>query len=231
MRNEIEAVAFDIDGTLYPNRSLYARLVPFAARHHALFAAFGAARREIREWQAAHPGEAHADFYAWQASIVASHIGADAESTRLELERLVYDGWRSVFARVRTYPHVADAFRSLKSAGLRLGLLSDFRPDQKGDVWGLAGLCDAVIGSELVGALKPSPIPFEALADALKAHPSRVLYVGNSLSHDVEGAHRAGMRAALVAGPLARARAPRRGPCAPEFSFSDYRQLVRIVLK
>ncbi|HNY22331.1 MAG TPA: HAD family hydrolase, partial [Treponemataceae bacterium] len=89
--------------------------------------------------------------------------------------------------------------------------------------------CDAVIGSEETGALKPSPVPFLALANALGIPPSRILYVGNSPSSDVAGAKAVGMKTACIVGPVS-ALFGRTVPGA-DISFSSYRQLTQIVLK
>ena len=48
----------------------------------------------------------------------------------------------------------------MKSAGLKIGILSDFPPSQKSDIWGIKELCDVCIGSEESGALKPSVYSF-----------------------------------------------------------------------
>jgi len=229
MRPELDAVAFDIDGTLYPDASLFLRLAPFSLGHYRLMTSFGTVRREIRLWQQAHPGERHGDFFAWQASLLAPRIGETPERAGELLKTLIYEGWRPVFARVKPFPAVHEAFDAFRSAGLKLGILSDFLPSQKGDIWGLAPKCDAVLGSEETGALKPSPIPFLALAEALGVEPGRVLYVGNSLASDVRGASAAGMKTACVTGRLA-ALLGYRVPGA-DISFHSYRQLVRSVLK
>ncbi len=237
MRADLDAVAFDIDGTLYPDLSLHARILPFIAGNLKLMLAFGAARSEIRRWQEEHPGEGHEDFFAWQAELFAKRALISPEAARKKLDTLIYSGWRPVFGRVRPYPGVGECFDALKGSGLKLGILSDFLPSQKGDVWGLAPKCDAVLGSEETGALKPSPIPFRALAQALGTEPERVLYVGNSLRSDVRGASLAGMKTAcivpfpidflrnrlgLALGAVAR---------EADISFSSYRQLTGIVLK
>lgn len=49
-----------------------------------------------------------------------------------------------------------------------------------------------------LGAMKPSPVPFIALAQRLNTHPSRVLYVGDSFVDDVEGAKGVGMHSAFL---------------------------------
>lgn len=228
MRSEIDAIAFDIDGTLYPNWSFYRRLGPFLARHAGFLSSFGRTREDIRLWQEAHPGEAHPDYFAWQAELLAARIGLGAAETRLLLEQRIYVGWKSLFARVRPFPHLPETFAALKADGLKIGILSDFLPSQKGDLWGLAPLCDAILGSEETGALKPSPVPFLALAEALGVPPDRILYVGNSVRSDVRGASAVGMKTACIMHPLTLLLA--RTASGADISFSGYRQLTRNVL-
>jgi putative hydrolase of the HAD superfamily len=79
-----------------------------------------------------------------------------------------------------------------------------------------------ILGSEKIGALKPSPVVFEALRDALGVEAGEILYVGNSLRSDIVGAHNAGMKTAW----LSKKSAPE-----ADFSFTNYRQLKNYVLK
>ncbi|HHU35792.1 MAG TPA: HAD family hydrolase, partial [Treponema sp.] len=94
MREQIDAVAFDIDGTLYPNAALYWRTIPFFLRNHSLVLAFGRVRKEIRLWQEAHPGEIHTDFFGWQASLMAEQLGGTPDSMKIKLHELIYEGWK-----------------------------------------------------------------------------------------------------------------------------------------
>ncbi|TAH46935.1 MAG: HAD family hydrolase [Treponema sp.] len=229
MISGIDAVAFDIDGTLYPNAGFYPRLLPFLCKNAGFLARFGVVRREIREWQNSHPGEAHVDFFGWQASLYAAHAGCSVEDARSLIHSKIYEGWKPVFARVRPYAYARDAVLAFREAGLRVGLLSDFLPSQKGDVWGIGPLCDVVLGSEETGALKPSPVPFRVLSDALGVPCSRVLYVGNSIASDVNGASGVGMKTACIQSPVA-SFLGMRVPGA-DISFHSYRQLISIVLK
>jgi putative hydrolase of the HAD superfamily len=65
-------------------------------------------------------------------------------------------------------------------------------------------LFSPVITSVDIGAVKPDARPFlaalEGLGESFLAHPETVLYVGDRLKTDVIGAHRVGMKAALVWG-------------------------------
>jgi len=223
MASKFSAVAFDLDGTLYPNRSFYVRLAPFVVRHWRLLRAFGRARDVIRGEQEANPALARADFYDYQAGLTAGMLGAPAEDVKREIEALMYRGWEPIFRKVRLFPHARELLGELRAAGLKLGLLSDFPPEAKLENLGLAGLWDAVLCSERTGALKPSARPFRAMADALGCSPGQILYVGNSRRYDVAGAQRAGMQAALIA---------RRAGGIPQadFTFRDYRKLRDFVL-
>lgn len=226
MPPRFDAVAFDLDGTLYPNREFFVRLAPFAARNARLLRAFGRARGIIRGEQELSPDVARHDFYDYQARLVADILGRPADETRARIETLMYRGWEPIFSRVRLFPRARALLDDIRGAGMRLGLLSDFPPVTKLANLGLAGIWDAVLCSEEVGALKPSALPFGALARELGVPAGRVLYVGNSRRYDVEGAARAGMGTALVE----RGFLPSDGPSA-DFAFRDYRQLRAFLLE
>ena len=195
-RAEIDAVAFDIDGTLYPNAALYARAAGHFLRNARFFAAFGKARKALHAENAASPPLE--PFRERQARLLAALLGCSMEAAAQRADEVIYSGLEPFFQKIKPHPHIKETFSALKKAGFKLGILSDFPPEQKGTVWGLAPFCDAVISSESAGALKPSPVPFGALAEALGAPHERILYVGNSLKSDAEGARAAGMKSALI---------------------------------
>ncbi|MDR1252431.1 MAG: HAD family hydrolase [Treponema sp.] len=233
MRSGIEAVAFDLDGTLYPNYRLYIRLAPFILSDWPLLLAFGKARTIIRAEQAPAQGRPPSilpsDFYAYQAALIARMLKVPPELIREKTERLIYRGWESHFTKIRLFPHVAETLAAFRQAGLKLGMLSDFPPETKLTCLGIGDYWDTALCSERFGALKPDRRPFEALAAALNLPPERILYVGNSRRYDVTGAKRAGMRAALVTGLLSGA-GKGEYTNVPDFMFHDYRQLRTYVV-
>ena len=83
----------------------------------------------------------------------------------------------------------------------RLGLVTNGAPGmqrQKLDGLSFGDAFETVVYAGYEVPAKPAPEPFErALAD-LDAHPERAVHVGNSPSADVDGAHAAGLRAALL---------------------------------
>jgi putative hydrolase of the HAD superfamily len=225
----ISAIAFDLDGTLYPNYRLNIRLLPFLCKHGPLLAALAKARRVIRREQEQSPSAVVPDFYEHQARIAAGLLHTPPEQVKEKIERLIYRGWEPHFFKIKLFPHVREMLAEIRAAGLKMGLLSDFPPEIKLKNLGLSACWDAVLCSERVGAIKPALRPFQELALALRCLPGQVLYVGNSRRYDVEGARRAGMKTALLSGCFSRNRLLS-GATKADFTFQSYRQLRDFVL-
>jgi putative hydrolase of the HAD superfamily len=227
----IKAVAFDLDGTLYPNYTFYLRLFPKLLLHPLLFRAFSMARSRLH-LPVKNGSEGDSSFYDRQAEIVASILGKSAGETKDRLELLVYRNWEKNFSGIKTFPRLKETLLALRGAGLRLGVLSDFPPVKKLSLLGLDGIFDAALASEETGALKPSVVPFNSLAGALGAANNEILYVGNSVHYDVEGAKSAGMKAALIMrSTFSTGFVPKNSEGKADFVFRDYRQLQDYILQ
>jgi len=226
------AVAFDLDGTLYPNYRLNFRLIPFIIREQRLLRALRRARIQLRKSGGEKTGD---NFYEAQAKIMGEILGESAENVMEKMEKLVYRGWEDNFKKIRLFPHVTETLDALRKNGITLGLLSDFPPETKLENLGISGYWNTVLCSEREGFLKPDSAAFLEIAKRMGAPPEKILYVGNSVSYDVAGAHKAGMKAALIrALPFlpGREKRPSAAPDArkADFIFSDYRQLRDYVL-
>jgi putative hydrolase of the HAD superfamily len=225
MREQLDGVAFDLDGTLYPDYRLYIRLIPFLLKEGKLLWAMGRARDILRKEDRPSEGS----FYELQARLMAEFLREEPLAVRERTERLIYRGWEPLFKGIRLYPRVRETLGAFRKEGLKLGLLSDFPPEKKLEYLGLTGFWDTVQCSETSGRLKPDPRSFGELARGMALPPERILYVGNSLSYDIAGARKAGMRTALI-----RPKLKKKPPSSPEnadFVFSDYRQLCIYVLQ
>lgn len=223
MIDGISAVAFDIDGTLYSSPLFYLRIIPHFIRHFFFYIKYNKVRKIL------HRTAPLADFYEYQARLLAEFLRCSSAQAKEKIQRIVYDGMIPYFKKTKPFKNVEETFRRFKSAGLKIGLLSDFPPSQKGDLWGLLPLCDAVIGSEDSGALKPSIYPFGILSQSLGVKSGEILYVGNSVKYDVRGASNAGMKSAYLL-PFWR-RLFHLPLKSADLCFSNYRQLADIVLK
>jgi putative hydrolase of the HAD superfamily len=229
------AIAFDLDGTLYPNYRLNIRILPFLLRHWPLVAAFGRARGRIRREQeealrqkaAGNRAPEPASFYEHQAELVAAMLRRSPSEIKAAIEDKIYRAWAEYFRKIRLFPHVKECLEAFRSRGLPLALLSDFPPDIKLRNLGIMDFFSLTLCSEELGALKPDPLPFMELARRLNLPPEKILYVGNSLPYDAGGALRTGMEAALVGSAPWKKPSHTRGSL---FCFKSYRQLQSYVL-
>jgi putative hydrolase of the HAD superfamily len=223
MRKDIDAVAFDLDGTLYPNIQFYSRLIPFVLKEHRLLIALGKARDILR---ATAPS---GDFYDLQAELMAEILKVDdVSSVKEKTERLIYRGWEPIFKKVKLYSHVHEILQACKDSGLKLGLLSDFPLENKINNLKLNGYWDVVLSSEEVHHLKPDPAPFLRLSELFSVPPERILYVGNSVSYDIIGAKGVGMKTAYVKSTYKRLFSRKDG--GADFVFTNYKQLFSYIL-
>jgi putative hydrolase of the HAD superfamily len=98
------------------------------------------------------------------------------------------------------YDDVTPALRELAARGLKIGLISNSHRCLVSfqQHFALHGLIAAAISSSEHGYLKPHPSIFESALRLAGASPTESIMVGDSFSHDIEGARRVGMRAVLV---------------------------------
>jgi len=222
MMKDIKAVAFDIDGTLYPDYALNILVIPHFLLHARFFICYDIVRHKLRK---------HAqlqDLLIFQAQLLAEQLHITPQKAFKLIDRIIYKGLRPYFKIIRPFKHVHETFDAFSKAGLKIGILSDFPPEQKGTIWGLVDKCDVVMGSEKIGALKPSTYVFQVFAKKMGFKPQEILYVGNSIRSDIKGAKAAGMKTAFVM-TLWR-RILHKPLKIADISFSSYRQLQKIVL-
>lgn len=189
---KILAVGFDIDGTLYRQWKLHFLMFMHFLRYCQFFLRYGLARARL------HKMPFLADFRGEQAKLMARLIGfgCTPERAAARLERIAYSGLSKFFDKMTPCDAVEETFRLLCEAGVKIALLSDFPPEQKGGLWGLKKYAAVTLGTENIGALKPSPVPFRVMAKMLEVDAKNILFVGNSAKYDIRGAKAAGMKTA-----------------------------------
>ena len=220
---DFEVIAFDIDGTLYPSWRLNLIIIPYVISHLSFFRHY----RKVR--QILHRTAPLPDFFEYQARLLSEEMKITVDDAKNLIEKYVYQGLKPFFEKIPSFKYVQEAFKNLKNAGYRLALLSDFPPEQKGNIWNLRDYCEVAFGTESLGALKPSKYSFGVLAMKLKVKPEKILYVGNSLRYDVKGAKNAGMKTAIIL-PFFR-RLFRLKFKEADINFGSYRELEKIILE
>ncbi|MBI2828713.1 MAG: HAD family hydrolase [Acidobacteria bacterium] len=98
------------------------------------------------------------------------------------------------------YDDVTPALRELAARGVQVGLISNSHRCLASfqQHFELHGLIAVALSSSEHGYLKPHPSIFESALKLLGVAAAEAVMVGDSLSHDIEGARRVGMRGILV---------------------------------
>lgn len=107
------------------------------------------------------------------------------------------DNYR-MYTRARA--SVVGTLAKLRSAGLKIGLISDcgFEIPTIWDEFPFAPLLDTTVFSCCAGAMKPDPSLYTLACERLSVDPSRCLYVGDGGSRELTGALAVGMQPVLI---------------------------------
>jgi putative hydrolase of the HAD superfamily len=113
--------------------------------------------------------------------------------------REIYDEWAACH-HFSMYDDVPDVLRAIHSAGIKIGLISNSHRCLASfeTHFELEGLFDVAVSSVEHGYMKPHRSIFEAALRGVQVDPADAVMVGDSITHDVEGARRLGMRGVLV---------------------------------
>jgi HAD superfamily hydrolase (TIGR01509 family) len=181
----LEAVIFDWNHTLV-DFDWDDELV--AAGHRA---ALGRDDTEFTErWRALVLGDAHG--HRPYVELLAE-LGVDDPDAFIDAE---HEAWAPAHAVLASAQALLE---SLRSRGLRTGVVANSWPDPArvlradAEAFGLAPLLDAFVTSDEVGVRKPAPEIFVAACERLGVEPEAVMFVGDSLAGDVQGAANVGM--------------------------------------
>jgi len=208
--SRVEAVLFDFDGTLATYRSHLGEYIAAAAEFGVTVTAEALAATLDDSWR------------QWQTPEGVDHStssGSEAQynaevRSRLHIARLAAAGatgdLEGIAARIcelecapeafEVYADTPPALERLQAAGVRVGIVSNhvWRLPEVVEALGLGSAVDFVITSARVGYRKPHPAIYRIALEAAGCAAEAALFVGDSISHDVEGPRAAGMRAVLI---------------------------------
>jgi HAD superfamily hydrolase (TIGR01509 family) len=202
------AILFDAGFTLTfqdgARIAAYAAKAGLTADPSALERAEQALRSELRERQNV-PLRTHSDGgNSWLlglfrrllalAEIQGSADLLDRAAATILREHLAVNAWSRVGEGVR------EALQRLRASGLRLAVVSNSEGTVEAMLveQGLRDHFDTVVDSAVVGVAKPDPRIFQLALDRLDVAASDAIMAGDSPTADVDGAHAAGLRAALL---------------------------------
>jgi putative hydrolase of the HAD superfamily len=199
----IKAVFFDVDFTLiYPGPTFqgegYQRFCArygIAADADRFDAAVTAAGRLLDEADDERYDE---EIYVAYTRHIIAGMGGTGEAVDA-CAREIYREWAAC-QHFELYEEVPSVLRGLSGSGVKIGLVSNSHRCLTSfqSHFDLQGLIAATVSSSEHGLMKPHPSIFNAALALAGVDAAESLMVGDSVRHDIEGALRAGMAAALV---------------------------------
>lgn len=193
----VDAVLFDLDDTLCAYRRSSAELLAISFERIGVDPLF-----TVEEYHASydeHLGVAE-DVAAFRERcfVDAAEANGRAPGRAREVARAYADERdQSAVDLVAGAREVVDAL----AGDHHLGLVTNGPPEMQREKLAATGLADAFDVTVFAGfdcAAKPDPEPFHTALDGLGVDGARAVHVGNSLTTDVPGAKRAGVRAAWL---------------------------------
>lgn len=187
----IEAVLFDLDGTLWDRDAAFRALVE--SQHHTLPELAAIPLEHFVERMIALDAYGFVDKRIAYAQLV-SECGLNPT-----VSAILFDDFTT---RYRSYfdpfPEVIATLHWLRERGLRLGIITNGSAEMqqlKIERLGLASLMDTVLISEREGLRKPDAAIFERALNLLAVDAASVWFVGDHPDADVRGASEAGLTA------------------------------------
>ena len=161
---KVKAVSFDLDGTLYasgPFRRVY-------IRQNLVFLRTITTARKVREGLRGLAFESGEAFFDEQHRLMAQRLNRPVEVVAVQVERLFGVRVCKALEKTGPRPDAREALERLLAAGVSIACFSDFDVPDKLAALGLDDLpWGAQVASQSLGALKPHPRGFLAVAEAL----------------------------------------------------------------
>lgn len=201
----IKTVIFDMDGTMYDfnhcNRVAMDAVKKYCLLHlHIDSAAFHTAQKQANETMAKQMGT---DCAAFHNRLI--RFQCMLESWKLPLfpyaKGMYHMYWDTLLDEMKPYEGFVEWVQMLKNTGYSIGVgtnMTAYIQYQKLERLGVASMIDWIVTSEEAGAEKPNPRFFSLCSAKSGGRPEEVLFVGDSLEHDMEGAKAAGMKTLWV---------------------------------
>jgi putative hydrolase of the HAD superfamily len=192
MRSDIEAVVFDLDGTLLDRRRSFERFVrdQWERFAHCLQTA-------DQEHYVQTLIELDRDGYAPRKSLFTGVIARF--SIPSGMAETLLDDYRAGFPSACVlFADAAQTLARLRSSGLKLGLITNGSvrmQSRKLQCLALSPSFDTILISDAEGISKPDRRIFHRALDRLNTNPAQAVFVGDHPEVDVAGARAAGMHA------------------------------------
>ncbi|MCP5040509.1 MAG: HAD family hydrolase [bacterium] len=207
--NEIRAVFFDLGGTLFSNHGIPKVCMPILeeAAHRlgleggvaSIGRAFVDATRVTNERYVERSYYLHRSLFLESTDQLLELLGREKSS---DFSEWFYRAQRGVMiSQLELREDCLETLAELRSRGMRLCVVSNIDNDYLDPMMKnlkLDSHFDHWISSESARSCKPDPGIFELALQTVDCGPDEVLFVGDSRVHDIQGAHRVGIRSVLI---------------------------------
>lgn len=177
-KSQIKGIIFDLDDTLYSEKE-YVR-----SGYKAVSDYLGGGYEE-KLWQFFEAGRPAIDE-------LLKELGRENEKAE------VLKVYRCHKPDIHFYSGVAEMIETLKSRGIKVGIITDGRPEGQRNKLEALGLevDDVIITDELGGTQfrKPCDIAFRIMMTRWRLNPADIVYVGDNPTKDFQAPHQLGMR-------------------------------------
>jgi len=203
--SQLQALIFDVDGTLYRQRPVQCgmlwRLLSAHASHPVeglltlrVLRAYRRAQESLRaEWLT------HGDAAQKQLQLASSWTGKTSGFVEACVARWMEQEPLSLVARSR-YQGIVEFLEMARARGLRLGICSDYPPAAKLNALGIAHFFDVVVSAQdpEVQQFKPNPRGLETTLRRLGVGNLQALYIGDRPEVDAVAASSAGITCVMI---------------------------------
>lgn len=177
-KGQIKGVIFDLDDTLYSEKE-------YVKSGYKVVSDYLGGGYEEKLWQFFETGRPAIDE-------LLKELGRENEKAE------VLKVYRSHKPDIHLYPGVAEMIAELKEKGIKVGIITDGRPEGQRNKLEALGLeiDDVIITDELGGIQfrKPCDIAFRILLTRWRINPADVVYVGDNPTKDFQAPQQLGMR-------------------------------------
>lgn len=206
--DSVSGVLFDLGGTLFSyehreqmgqaNAAALARL-GFDPADPDVRAARRAASEDVHRAYADRRSFRHADLFRDRVARTAALLGVEASAEILEI--FDAENLRNIIEFMPPRRDAASTLQGLVDRGVYRAVVSNADDDYLGPVierHGLDGLLDDWTSSEEAGSCKPDTGIYDLALAKAATSAADVLFVGDSLEHDIAGANAVGIRSVLI---------------------------------
>jgi putative hydrolase of the HAD superfamily len=237
---KVAGVLFDLGGTLitYEGRDQIAQAAAAALVRMGLDpaapevrAARRAAAEEVEREYATRRSFLHRDLFRERVARTALRLGVDPPAS--VLDQFTVEHTELLVRHMPPRPDTIATLQELRARGLYCAVVSNADDDYLHaalEHHGLAPLLDDWTSSEEAASCKPDPGIYDHAVRKAGLASDQLLFVGDSLQHDVAGAHRVGLRSVLISdGSPAPLSTGLEAVAEPDFRIEQLAELVPIV--